>query len=132
MTSGKALNRTLATAGALADGSRVRVVMALKERAELCVCQIVELLGLAPATVSRHMSVLQGGGFVDSRKEGRWVYYRISKEAPRELLRWLEGELSGNDQIAADRAELDDILNCELSELCSARKSRQDDSNRRE
>lgn len=117
--------QTLASAGALSDPSRVRVVMALRERPELCVCQIVELLQLSPATISRHMSVLKQGRFVESRKEGRWVYYRLSDEVPARLLQWLEEELSTDEGIEADRIELDRILDCELSELCSARKIRQ-------
>jgi len=54
---------------AMADGSRVRVLVALLRHEEMCVCQIVELLGLAIPTVSRHMSILQGARLVRSRKE---------------------------------------------------------------
>ena len=52
---------------------------------ELCVCQIVELLGLAPSTVSKHMAILKQARLVDSRKEGRWMFYRLADEdAPAE------------------------------------------------
>ena len=47
----------LEAAKALADANRVRALLAL-EGGELCVCQIVALLGLAPSTVSKHLSVL--------------------------------------------------------------------------
>jgi len=60
---------------ALADGNRVRALMSLKDR-ELCVCQIIELLGLAPSTVSKHMAILRQARLVDGRKEGRWIHYR--------------------------------------------------------
>ena len=63
---------------ALAEENRVRVVLALRER-ELCVCQIVELLGLAPSTVSKHLSILYQAGLLESRKDGRWVYYRLAQ-----------------------------------------------------
>ena len=43
---------------ALADENRLRIITALNGR-ELCLCQIVELLGLATSTVSRHASILQ-------------------------------------------------------------------------
>ena len=72
------LTTVISTAKALSDAHRVRVLAALRDRRELCVCQITELLGLATATVSRHMSLLQAAQLVDSRKEGRWVYYRLS------------------------------------------------------
>ena len=57
---------------ALSDQNRIRVLMALRKR-ELCVCQIIELLGLAPSTVSKHMSILRHARLVESRKEGIWI-----------------------------------------------------------
>ena len=52
---------------ALAEENRVRILMAL-EVEELCVCQITELLELAPSTVSKHMSVLRQARLVEGRK----------------------------------------------------------------
>ena len=74
------MNEFTAVAKALSDSHRVRAVMALR-KGELCVCQITELLGLAPSTISKHMSVLKSAGVVDSRKVGRWVYYRLIEES---------------------------------------------------
>ena len=48
----------MAVIKALADENRVRILMTLGPK-ELCVCQIVELLGLAPSTVSKHMAILK-------------------------------------------------------------------------
>ncbi len=45
---------------ALADESRIRTLLAL-EQGELCVCQITEILDLAPSTVSKHMALAQAG-----------------------------------------------------------------------
>ena len=74
---------------ALSDINRVRILMALGKR-ELCVCQITEFLGLAPSTVSKHMSILDHARLVESRKDGRWVYYRLaSEDAPRIVSRAL-------------------------------------------
>lgn len=64
---------------ALADENRLRALMALRDQ-ELCVCQLVELLQLAHSTVSKHMSVLRDAGLVQSRKSGRWVYYRLRSD----------------------------------------------------
>lgn len=65
---------------ALSDENRVRAMMALSG-GKLCVCQIIELLGLAPSTVSKHMAILHQAGLVDSRKDGRWIYYQLAEEA---------------------------------------------------
>ncbi len=76
----------LAIAKALSDESRVRALMALSG-GELCVCQIIELLGLAPSTVSKHLAVLHQAGLVETRKDGRWIYYRLAEEPTRPCAR---------------------------------------------
>ncbi|NLW86817.1 MAG: winged helix-turn-helix transcriptional regulator [Planctomycetes bacterium] len=65
---------------ALSDEGRVRALLALAD-GELCLCHIIELLGLAPSTVSKHMAVLHQAGLVETRKEGRWIYYRLADGA---------------------------------------------------
>jgi DNA-binding transcriptional ArsR family regulator len=108
-------------AKALADEKRVRTLLALR-RGELCVCQITELFGLAFSTVSKHLSLLHQAGLVQSRKEGRWIYYRLpGKAAPaavREALKWVEQSVKDNPQAAADRARLKQILKMDPVELC--------------
>ena len=82
----------MGVAKALADSHRTRALMCLRG-GELCVCRIIELLQLAPSTVSKHLDILRRAGLVESRKEGRWIYYRLAgKDAPeaaREALRWV-------------------------------------------
>ena len=114
----------LSTLKALADGNRLRAVAALMEHGELCVCQITELLQLATATVSRHMSILQNAHVVQSRKDGRWVYYRLTDAFPNLLGQWLTRELAESEQIRKDREDLADILSRDPEELCRAQKER--------
>ena len=58
---------------------RVRALAALRER-ELCVCELTALLGLAPSTISKHMSIIADAGLVDRRREGKWTYYSLPKK----------------------------------------------------
>ena len=106
---------------ALADETRVRALMALEE-GELCVCQLIELLGLAPSTVSKHMALLRQARLVDTRKEGRWIYYRwpVDKRADHvtSTLEWLRGNLRNNQRIRADRKRLKAIMKRAPEELC--------------
>ena len=67
--------------GALSDESRLRMLFALR-RGELCVCQLIGLLGLSASTVSKHLSILRDAGWVDARKQGRWVYCRMADRPP--------------------------------------------------
>ncbi|HPF71904.1 MAG TPA: metalloregulator ArsR/SmtB family transcription factor [Candidatus Krumholzibacteria bacterium] len=99
-------------AKALADPSRVRILCALKGR-ELCVCEVVDLLGLATSTISKHMAILRGARLVESRKDGRWVYYRraearLSGEAAGAIA-WCDAALAGDDAVKDDAARLDAI-----------------------
>ncbi len=104
----------------------MRTVAALLRYDELCVCQLVELLQLATPTVSRHMAVLQGARLVQSRKDGRWVYYRISGEFPGQLRQWFNDEVSSAQEIKADEAVLKDILAATVEELCRNQKERKE------
>jgi DNA-binding transcriptional ArsR family regulator len=70
---------TLSITKALSDENRLRILMMVKEQ-EACVCQIIEVIGNAPSTVSKHLSILKSAGLLDSYKRGRWVYYHLPKQ----------------------------------------------------
>jgi DNA-binding transcriptional ArsR family regulator len=106
---------------ALADENRIRTLLALRQ-GELCVCQITELFGLAPSTVSKHLSILSQAGLVESRKEGRWIYYQLpGKDAPvevREAIDWVEKSLDKIPQILDDGKQLKKIIKQDPTNLC--------------
>ena len=108
---------------ALSDENRVRTLMFLRE-GELCVCQIIEMLGLAPSTVSKHLSILKQARLVETRKKGRWIYYRLPQgevsPAVTEALAWMERSLEKDKRILADRQQLKKVLKTSLEDLCSA------------
>src|SRR6266851_547520 len=97
---------------ALADENRLRVLLALQQQ-ELCVCQITELLGLAMSTISKHLSILYQAGLVDSRKDGRWMYYSLSGKASpavREALTWVKKSLASDARTVEDACRLKQVL----------------------
>jgi ArsR family transcriptional regulator len=71
------------------------------------------------------MSVLQNAGLVKSRKDSRWVYYRLSEVFPPLCLKWLKEALIDSENIAMDKKSMVTILSCELEELCRTQKQRQ-------
>jgi ArsR family transcriptional regulator len=107
--------------GALADETRVRTLLALRQ-GELCVCQITELFGFAPSTVSKHLSLLFQADLVESRKEGRWIYYKLPGKSAtlevREALAWVEKSLANSPQALEDRKKLKSILQQDPTALC--------------
>jgi DNA-binding transcriptional ArsR family regulator len=106
---------------ALADEKRVRMLLALRG-GELCVCQITGLFGLAASTISKHLSILYQAGLVDSRKNGRWIYYSLpGKGVPapaREAIRWAARAVAGDPRAIADAARLKKILAMDPVKLC--------------
>src|ERR671924_1761776 len=96
-------------AKALSDDNRVRIVAMLDGR-ELCVCQVIEVLALAPSTVSKHLSILKQARLIDGRKDGRWMYYRLADDdapqAAHDALRWTLQTLTGDKRIRGDATRL--------------------------
>jgi len=121
------MNGTVSIAKALSDRARLRVLMALRP-GELCVCQIVEILGLAPSTVSKHLSILQQAGFLLSRKDKRWVYYslagRKASPAVQKALKWVSEALSGDKLVSSDASALKKIIGMEKEKLCRVQANR--------
>ena len=65
---------------AMADPVRFRVLRLLRGR-ELCVCELVDVLRVPQYAVSRHLRHLRTLGLVLSRREGRWMHYRLGPQA---------------------------------------------------
>jgi DNA-binding transcriptional ArsR family regulator len=70
----------ISIAKALSDETRVRILKLLEE-GELCVCELMEILGMGQSTVSKHLGILRTAGLVRARKEGTWSFYRLTDEA---------------------------------------------------
>ena len=108
-------------AKALADSNRVRILLVLRE-GELCVCQIIEFCGLAPSTISKHLSILHQAGLVESRKTERWVYYRLPGGEASPLVRaaidWVNLSLGQDPQALKDARQLKAILKEDPKQLC--------------
>jgi ArsR family transcriptional regulator, arsenate/arsenite/antimonite-responsive transcriptional repressor len=113
----------MAVTKALADENRVRMLLALQKQ-ELCVCQIIELVKLAPSTVSKHMSILRAARLVEAHKDGRWMYYRLagSEASPivRRAIEWMQKSLVDDPQITGDAKRLTQIIKMDASKLCES------------
>ncbi len=79
----------------LSDENRLRMLMILSEK-ELCVCQIMGIIGQSQPMISRNLSILSRAGFLEERKEGKLKFYRvrdnissIHKDIIRLLRHWL-------------------------------------------
>ena len=113
-------------AKALSDESRVRALLSL-QGGELCLCQIIDVLGLSPATVSKHMNLLRGAGLVERRKDGRWHFYRLAggEEDPvaARALAWARDALRGDPLVRDDARRVKAARRKDLEELSSCYRS---------
>ena len=66
----------------LSDETRLAIIMLLREAGELCVCDICGATSQSQPKISRHMAILRGAGLVLDRREGKWIYYRLSPHMP--------------------------------------------------
>jgi ArsR family transcriptional regulator len=110
---------------ALADPNRLRIMILLGRR-ELCVCEIMFVLGMEQSRVSHHMRVLRDAGIAEDVREGRWIIYRIP-EASRGLVECLfagalRERIEGSRETAADAQKLEACVRENIrGRVCEAR-----------
>ncbi|MEX0654130.1 MAG: metalloregulator ArsR/SmtB family transcription factor [Phycisphaeraceae bacterium] len=104
---------------ALSDETRVKALLSLRG-GELCLCELVDLLDVAPSTASRHMTLLWQAGLVQRRKDGRWHYFRlVGEDAPatvRDALAWVFRTIDA-DRVAPLPRRRRSTITCDLIAL---------------
>jgi ArsR family transcriptional regulator len=84
----------------LGDETRLRTVILLNRRGELCVCELTETLGVSQPKMSRHLATLRDSGLVETRRSGQWIHYRLRRDRPE----WLRAAVDAICASLADRA----------------------------
>jgi len=64
----------------LADKTRLKIITLLKQRKELCVCDLVDYLNISQPGVSQHLRRMKSAQLVSEEKRGQWVYYSLNLE----------------------------------------------------
>jgi ArsR family transcriptional regulator, arsenate/arsenite/antimonite-responsive transcriptional repressor len=107
---------------AVGDPTRTRILKLL-ENGGLCVCQVQAVLGLAPSTVSKHLTILKIAGLVEDQRNGKWIEYGLTDESrnphAKPVLDLLHGMLDKDPAVLADRKRLREIKAIPLTELCA-------------
>lgn len=84
-------------AKALAHESRLMILDALKD-GEMCVCELVVLVGADQSTISKHLSIMREAGLVEDRKEGNRVFYRLRSPGLLSFLAYAQDLIRGKIQ----------------------------------
>jgi DNA-binding transcriptional ArsR family regulator len=107
---------------AAGDPTRTRILKLL-EAGPLCVCQVQAVLGLAPSTVSKHLTLLKSAGLVTDQRDGRWIHYALAVEGrnphARAVLALLRGPLDQESRILEDRRRLRGVKAIPVEALCA-------------
>jgi len=101
-------NKAAAAFKALGDPVRLRLFHLLSRHAELCVCHLTDALHLPQSTVSRHLGLLRHAGLVATRRDGKWMYYRLSGELAASIAAIIEPIADSTQQ--DDLRQLQEIL----------------------
>jgi len=74
---------------AFCDETRL-MVLSLLQSGEKCACDLLEQVDVSQSTLSHHMKILVESGVVSSRKEGKWMYYRINQKGSEKAIALLK------------------------------------------
>lgn len=77
----ESMERTAEILKALSDPTRLRI-MSLLRHGELCVCDLMEALGVPQSTISRHLATLRNAGWVKAHRCGKWMHYVLLDPLP--------------------------------------------------
>lgn len=79
----------------LADTTRLRSVILLREEGRLCVCELTHALQVSQPKISRHLAQLRDAGLVSDERRGQWVHYRLAEELPDWVHQVIEASAEG-------------------------------------
>ena len=106
----------------LADSTRLRTLILLRQNGELCVCELTHALNLSQPKISRHLAHLREAGLLLARRHGQWMYYRINPQLPDWAQAILQHTLQGNtdvDPFRTDQQVLKDMPNRPGAACCA-------------
>ncbi len=103
-----------------ADPTRIRILNLLVA-GELCVCDLVQLLGIPQSTVSRHLRYLHRAGLVEVSREWKYAHYRLAEpthSVHRTLLGCVRTCFRGIGQLDRERARAEGRVRVRVAEPC--------------
>lgn len=105
----------------LADETRLRLLLLLRDGSEYCVCDLMRALDMPQSTVSRHLAYLKRYGWLQDRRGGIWMYYSLQRDLEPFLqaqLALLISRLVTSPVSLADRERLEAYLLSKETTTC--------------
>lgn len=74
----------------LSDDTRLKCLLLITLKSELCVCDLISALKLSQPKISRHLAELRKCGILSDNRRGKWVFYQLSRDLPKWALEVLK------------------------------------------
>ena len=107
----------------LADSTRLRILMLLLQKDELCVCHLTDILDMVQPKVSRHLAVLRENKLLLDRRNGLWIHYSLHPSLPiwcYNTLQSLSAGCMNTDPFVSDRKRLTQLNIASLGKKIAA------------
>lgn len=103
----------------LSDESRLRIInLFIKFKERLCVCELVDALGMPQYAISKSLTLLKNSGLLLVEKKGTWMYYALNGSAKnKKLFKFLSNSLD-NDIFINDEQQLNKRLLLRKDNIC--------------
>jgi ArsR family transcriptional regulator len=98
------MSNTLKSLRALADPTRLRII-ALLEKEELSVHELQDITRLGQSRISTHLGLLQDSGLLESRREGKWTFYRLNQDADAIARQFIQLAVRGAKEMPEHEAD---------------------------
>lgn len=93
---------------ALSDETRLRIInILLKEN--LCVCEIMDILGMTQSRISRHLGILKQVELIEEERKGKWVIYKIAKKN-KDILSYVKHHTRNEQILDSDKKKTEETL----------------------
>ena len=86
----------------LSEDTRLKCLLLITLKGELCVCDLISALQLSQPKVSRHLAELRKCGILSNQKRGKWVFYQLNQALPKWSLEVLKVTAKDNHQYLSD------------------------------
>lgn len=105
------------------DETRLRCLLLIQKRGEICVCEISQILEMVQPKISRHLALLRQSGFVLDERRGQWVYYSLNPSLPRWVKKITEAMLENLRKEEPFHSDLKKIKSSKKENLCNPNKT---------
>lgn len=102
----------------LSDETRLRCLMLLQKKRELCVCEFSQIIGSLQPKISRHLALLRNAGLVTDERRGQWIYYAMNPALPEWMKSIVESSLENFKQQDPYSSDLEKLQNLQEENLC--------------